>query len=171
MLVQVLSTIRLGLKSLGIHKLRSSLATLGIVLGVASVILMLAVGEAARFEAVRQSNVLGTVNPISTIVATAHTVGARVLVDAAQSVPHMATDVTTLDCDFLAFSGHKMCGPDGIGVLYGKAELLESMPPFMTGGQMIRRVRRPRPCANSVRACSPQAEPQGGRRPAACRSG
>jgi cysteine desulfurase/selenocysteine lyase len=88
------------------------------------------------------SNVLGTVNPISTIVAMAHAVGARVLVDAAQSVPHMATDVTTLDCDFLAFSGHKMCGPDGIGVLYGKEELLESMPPFMTGGQMIRRVRR-----------------------------
>jgi cysteine desulfurase/selenocysteine lyase len=88
------------------------------------------------------SNVLGTVNAIPTIVALAHAVGARVLVDGAQSVPHMATDVTAWDCDFLAFSGHKMCAPDGVGVLYAKEELLEAMPPFMTGGQMIRRVTR-----------------------------
>ncbi len=88
------------------------------------------------------SNVLGTVNPVATIVTMAHAVGARVLVDAAQSVPHLPTDVTAIDCDFLAFSGHKMCGPDGVGVLYGREELLESMPPYMTGGQMVRRVRR-----------------------------
>jgi cysteine desulfurase/selenocysteine lyase len=88
------------------------------------------------------SNVLGTVNPIERIVATAHAVGARVLVDGAQGVPHRQTDVTAWDCDFLAFSGHKMCGPDGVGVLYGKEELLEEMPPLMTGGQMIRRVAR-----------------------------
>jgi cysteine desulfurase/selenocysteine lyase len=87
------------------------------------------------------SNVLGTVNPVSTIVAMAHAVGATVLVDAAQSVPHFPTDVSALGCDFVAFSGHKMCGPDGVGVLYGKEELLESMPPFLTGGQMVRRVR------------------------------
>jgi len=88
------------------------------------------------------SNVLGTVNPVATIVTMAHAVGARVLVDAAQSVPHLPTDVTAIDCDFLAFSGHKMCGPDGVGVLFGREELLESMPPYMTGGQMVRRVRR-----------------------------
>jgi cysteine desulfurase / selenocysteine lyase len=87
------------------------------------------------------SNVLGTMNPVAAIVSMAHAVGARVLVDAAQQVPHLPTDVMALDCDFLAFSGHKMCGPDGVGVLYGKEELLESMPPYMTGGQMIRRVR------------------------------
>jgi cysteine desulfurase/selenocysteine lyase len=88
------------------------------------------------------SNVLGTVNPIREICAMAHAAGARVLVDAAQSVPHRATDVTAWDCDFLAFSGHKMCGPDGIGVLYGREELLEAMPPFLTGGEMVRSVRR-----------------------------
>lgn len=88
------------------------------------------------------SNVLGTVNPIDEIVARAHAVGARVLIDAAQHVPHRPIDVKRLPCDFLAFSGHKMCGADGIGVLYGRAELLEAMPPFMTGGEMVRRVRR-----------------------------
>jgi cysteine desulfurase/selenocysteine lyase len=87
------------------------------------------------------SNVLGTINQVATIVAMAHAVGARALVDAAQSVPHLPTDVRVLDCDFLAFSGHKMCGPDGVGVLYGKEEVLDCMPPFMTGGQMVRRVR------------------------------
>ena len=86
------------------------------------------------------SNVLGTVNPAREIVARARAAGARVLVDAAQSVPHMPVDVTALDPDFLAFSGHKMCGPGGIGVLYGRPELLEEMPPFLTGGGMIRRV-------------------------------
>jgi cysteine desulfurase/selenocysteine lyase len=88
------------------------------------------------------SNVLGTVNPVQEIVARAHVVGAQALVDAAQSVPHLPVDVQALDCDFLALSGHKMCGPTGIGVLYGRLELLEHMPPFLTGGGMIRRVER-----------------------------
>jgi len=86
------------------------------------------------------SNVLGTVNPAQEIIARAHAAGARVLVDAAQSVPHLPVDAEALDCDFLAFSGHKMCGPTGIGVLYGRPELLEEMPPFLTGGGMIGRV-------------------------------
>jgi len=88
------------------------------------------------------SNVLGTLNPAREIVARAHAAGARVLVDAAQSVPHLPVDVGALDCDFLAFSGHKMCGPTGASVLYGRPELLEEMPPFLTGGGMIRRVGR-----------------------------
>ncbi len=88
------------------------------------------------------SNVLGTVNPAREIIARAHAAGAWVLVDAAQSVPHLPVDVESLDCDFLAFSGHKMCGPTGTGVLYGRTELLEEMPPFLTGGGMIRRVKR-----------------------------
>lgn len=86
------------------------------------------------------SNVLGTVNPVKEIVHKAHAAGAVVLVDAAQAVPHMPVDVQDLDCDFLAFSGHKMCGPTGIGVLYGKERLLEEMPPFLGGGDMIRKV-------------------------------
>jgi len=86
------------------------------------------------------SNVLGTINPVPEIVARAHAAGALVLVDAAQSVPHTKTDVTALGADFLAFSGHKMLGPTGVGVLYGKRELLEAMPPFLGGGSMIRRV-------------------------------
>jgi cysteine desulfurase / selenocysteine lyase len=86
------------------------------------------------------SNVLGTINPIAEIIPRAHEMGAVVLVDGAQSVPHQKTDVAELDCDFLAFSGHKMLGPSGIGVLYGKKELLESMPPFIGGGGMIRHV-------------------------------
>jgi cysteine desulfurase/selenocysteine lyase len=88
------------------------------------------------------SNVLGTVNPVEEIVARAHAAGARVLVDGAQSVPHLPVDVGALDCDFFAFSGHKMCGPTGIGVLYARPELLEEMPPFLTGGGMIERVKR-----------------------------
>jgi cysteine desulfurase/selenocysteine lyase len=83
------------------------------------------------------SNVLGTINPIAEIAARAHAAGALVLVDAAQSIPHMTTDVQALGCDFLAFSGHKMLGPSGIGVLYGREELLLDMPPFMGGGGMI----------------------------------
>lgn len=89
---------------------------------------------------VHMSNVLGTINPVAEIGRRAHAVGARVLVDGAQSVPHLAVDVRALDCDFLAFSGHKMCGPTGIGVLYGKRALLEEMPPFLGGGDMIREV-------------------------------
>ncbi len=86
------------------------------------------------------SNTLGTINPTKELVAAAHRVGALAMVDAAQVAPHMALDVQDLDCDFLAFSSHKMCGPTGVGVLYGKRELLEAMPPFMGGGDMIRRV-------------------------------
>jgi cysteine desulfurase/selenocysteine lyase len=84
-----------------------------------------------------QSNVLGTVNPVSVIRDRARQVGALVLLDAAQSVPHFPVDVTELDVDFLAFSGHKMIGPSGIGVLWGRSELLAAMPPFLTGGSMI----------------------------------
>ena len=86
------------------------------------------------------SNVLGTINPIDRIVAEAHAAGAVVLVDAAQSAPHLATDVQHSDVDFLAFSGHKLCGPSGVGVLYGKEKLLDAMPPFLGGGSMINRV-------------------------------
>jgi cysteine desulfurase/selenocysteine lyase len=86
------------------------------------------------------SNVLGTVNPIAEIARRAHAAGALVLVDAAQSVPHLPTDVAALGADFLAFSGHKMLGPTGIGVLYGREELLDAMPPFLGGGSMINRV-------------------------------
>jgi cysteine desulfurase/selenocysteine lyase len=87
------------------------------------------------------SNVLGTINPAAEIIRLAHEAGALTLVDAAQSVPHLQVDVQALDADFLAFSGHKMCGPTGIGVLYGKAALLESMPPFLGGGDMIKEVK------------------------------
>jgi cysteine desulfurase/selenocysteine lyase len=87
------------------------------------------------------SNVLGTINPIAEIARQAHAVGAVVLVDAAQSVPHQVTDVQATGADFLAFSGHKMLGPTGVGVLWGRASLLDRMPPFLGGGSMIRRVR------------------------------
>lgn len=86
------------------------------------------------------SNVFGTVNPTKQLIEAAHAVGALTMIDAAQLVPHMPVDVQDLDCDFLAFSSHKMCGPTGIGILYGKRHLLEAMPPFMGGGDMIRRV-------------------------------
>ncbi len=86
------------------------------------------------------SNVVGTINPIAEIARRAHAAGAVVLIDAAQSVPHLPTDVRAMDADFLAFSGHKMLGPTGIGVLYGREELLDAMPPFMGGGSMINRV-------------------------------
>jgi len=98
-------------------------------------------GPRTRLVAVTAvSNVLGTINPVAEIIRRAHEAGAVVLVDGAQSVPHQETDVAALDCDFLAFSGHKMLGPSGIGVLYGKRELLEAMPPFLGGGGMIRSV-------------------------------
>lgn len=86
------------------------------------------------------SNVLGTINPVVDIIRKAHAVGAKVLIDAAQSIPHEPTDVQAWDADFVAFSGHKMLGPTGVGVLYGKEELLEAMPPFLGGGSMIRTV-------------------------------
>jgi cysteine desulfurase/selenocysteine lyase len=86
------------------------------------------------------SNVLGTINPVKEIGRMAHRYGAMLLVDAAQSVPHMTVDVRDIDCDFMAFSGHKMLGPTGIGVLYGKSEHLQKMPPFLGGGEMIREV-------------------------------
>jgi cysteine desulfurase/selenocysteine lyase len=86
------------------------------------------------------SNVLGTINPAAELVRRAHAVGAVALVDAAQSVPHMPVDCASLDADFLALSGHKVSAPSGIGALYGRPELLEAMPPFMSGGGMIRRV-------------------------------
>ena len=87
------------------------------------------------------SNVLGTINPAAEIIRLAHKAGAVTLVDAAQSVPHLKVDVQTLDADFLAFSAHKMCGPTGIGILYGKMDLLEAMPPFLGGGDMIKEVK------------------------------
>ena len=84
-----------------------------------------------------QSNVLGTINPLEAIVKRAHEVGAVVVLDACQSVPHMSVNVVELDVDFLAFSGHKSVGPTGVGILWGKAELLRELPPFLTGGSMV----------------------------------
>ncbi|HEX7405758.1 MAG TPA: aminotransferase class V-fold PLP-dependent enzyme, partial [Candidatus Nanopelagicaceae bacterium] len=87
-----------------------------------------------------QSNVLGTINPLDAIVARAHDVGAVVVLDACQSVPHMKIDVKSLGVDFLAFSGHKSVGPTGVGVLWGRKELLDELPPFLFGGSMIENV-------------------------------
>mgnify|MGYP005831779445 CR=1 FL=1 len=92
------------------------------------------------FAFTHMSNVVGTINPAKELIAKAHQAGAITLLDGAQSVPHFRVDVQDLDVDFLAFSGHKMCGPTGIGVLYGKKEHLEQMPPFLGGGDMIKRV-------------------------------
>jgi len=86
---------------------------------------------------IHQSNVLGTVNPIEKIIKRAHEVGAKVLIDGAQSIPHLPIDVQYMDCDFFAFSGHKMMGPTGVGVLYGKKKILNEMDPFLSGGEMI----------------------------------
>jgi len=98
--------------------------------------------EGARLFAFTQmSNVLGTITPARELVKKAHEAGALALVDGAQSVPHMEVDVKALDADFMAFSGHKMLGPTGIGILYGKKELLERMQPFMAGGDMIKEVQ------------------------------
>ncbi len=87
-----------------------------------------------------QSNVLGTINPLTEIVKRAHNVGAVVVLDACQSVPHMKVDVKSLGIDFLAFSGHKTVGPTGVGIFWGRAELLKDLPPFLTGGSMIENV-------------------------------
>jgi cysteine desulfurase / selenocysteine lyase len=86
------------------------------------------------------SNVLGTINPVAEITRRAHAAGALVLLDGAQSVPHFPVDVQNIDCDFIAFSAHKMVGPTGIGALYGRRSVLEAMPPFLTGGSMIKKV-------------------------------
>ncbi|GAC1309089.1 MAG: cysteine desulfurase [Vulcanimicrobiaceae bacterium] len=96
------------------------------------------------------SNTLGTIAPLELLIARAHAVGAVVLVDGAQSVPHRPVDVRALDVDFLVASGHKMCGPTGIGFLYGKRALLEAMPPFLTGGDMIREVGYERSSFNEI---------------------
>ena len=99
------------------------------------------INERTRFVAlIHQANVLGTINPVRTIADRAHAVGALVLVDAAQSVPHMPVDVRQLGADFLGFTGHKMCGPTGIGVLWGRRDLLDALPPFLGGGEMIESV-------------------------------
>jgi cysteine desulfurase/selenocysteine lyase len=96
------------------------------------------------------SNALGTINPINHMIAFAHARGVPVLVDGAQAVPHLTVDVQDLDCDFYAFSGHKLCGPTGVGVLYGKAELLERMQPFKGGGDMILSVTFEKTVYNSI---------------------
>lgn len=96
------------------------------------------------------SNVLGTVNPVREIIRRAHAVGAKVLVDGAQAVQHLSVDVQELDCDFFVFSGHKIYGPTGVGVLYGKRALLEAMPPWQGGGEMIKEVRFERTTYNEL---------------------
>lgn len=100
----------------------------------------------------QMSNVLGTINPVEYIIAEAHKHGAVVMIDGAQSVPHFSVDVQALGCDFLAFSGHKMCGPSGIGVLWGRKELLQEMPPFLGGGGMISEVTLQHSSWNSLPA-------------------
>ena len=99
---------------------------------------------------IHQSNVFGTINPIAEIVKMAHDVGALVLVDSAQSVPHHSVDVSKLGCDFFAFSGHKMMGPTGVGVLYARQEILKEMNPFMGGGEMIREVSMEKSTWNDI---------------------
>lgn len=99
------------------------------------------IGDKTRLIAVaHMSNAMGTINPVKRIIAAAHDRNIPVLLDGAQAIPHMPVDVRDLDCDFYAFSGHKLYGPSGIGVLYGKQALLEAMPPYQGGGDMIRRV-------------------------------
>lgn len=99
------------------------------------------IGDKTRLVSVaHMSNAMGTINPVKRIIAAAHEKNIPVLLDGAQAIPHMPVDVRDLDCDFYAFSGHKLYGPSGIGVLYGKQALLEAMPPYQGGGDMIRRV-------------------------------
>ena len=107
--------------------------------------------ERTRFVSVLHvSNALGTINPIKQMIEFAHSKGVPVLIDGAQAAPHMKIDVQDLDCDFYAFSGHKLCGPTGIGILYGKAELLERMQPFKGGGDMILSVTFEKTVYNSI---------------------
>lgn len=101
---------------------------------------LIASGPTRLVSVTHQSNVLGTINPVRRLADLAHAHGALICVDAAQSVPHLPVSVRDLDCDFFAFSGHKMCGPMGIGVLWARPELLERLPPFLGGGSMILRV-------------------------------
>jgi len=89
---------------------------------------------------VHMSNALGTINPVKQVIAAAHEKGIPVLLDGAQAIPHMTVDVQDLDCDFYVFSAHKLYAPTGVGVLYGKQALLEAMPPYQGGGDMIRKV-------------------------------
>src|SRR5215831_2786438 len=103
---------------------------------------LLEAGNSRLISVSEMSNVLGTIIPLDEIISHAHHNGIPVLVDAAQSVPHMPVDVQESDCDFLAFSSHKMLGPTGVGVLYVKREILEEMPPFIGGGDMIREVHK-----------------------------
>ncbi|MBI1799807.1 MAG: cysteine desulfurase [Candidatus Eisenbacteria bacterium] len=102
---------------------------------------LLADGRVKLVSVVHVSNVLGTINPVVEIARQAHAAGARVLIDASQSVPHLPIEVRELGADFVAFTGHKMLGPTGIGVLWARREILEAMPPFMGGGEMIREVK------------------------------
>lgn len=109
------------------------------------------VSERTKLVAVNHvSNVLGVVNPVKTIINIAHDKGAMVLLDAAQSAPHLKIDVAAIDCDFMAFSSHKMLGPTGIGVLYAKKDILERMEPFLRGGDMISTVTTERPTWNKL---------------------
>jgi cysteine desulfurase/selenocysteine lyase len=100
----------------------------------------LATGQVRMVSLCHVSNMTGTINPVADVIARAHAAGALVTLDGAQAAPHLPVDVTALDVDFYACSGHKMCAPMGAGVLYGRRELLEAMPPFLTGGSMIRQV-------------------------------
>ena len=110
-----------------------------------------AIGPQTRLLAVvHMSNSLGTINPVKELAERAHAVGATVLVDGAQSVPHLPVDVNDLDCDFLAFSGHKMMGPTGIGVLYAKRDILDEMEPFLVGGEMVLEVWNDRATWNDL---------------------
>jgi cysteine desulfurase/selenocysteine lyase len=99
---------------------------------------------------VHASNALGTINPVKRMIDAAHVVGAKVLLDGAQSTSHLDVDVQALDCDFLTFSAHKLYGPTGLGVLYGKQEILEAMPPFLGGGEMIREVTFEKTTYNTI---------------------
>ena len=99
---------------------------------------------------VHASNALGTINPVKRMIDAAHVVGAKVLLDGAQSTSHLDVDVQILDCDFLTFSAHKLYGPTGLGVLYGKQEILEAMPPFLGGGEMIREVTFEKTTYNTI---------------------